>query len=99
ASGAYSDFKQLARPRDDEYTPYERGNHFPNPDFNVRSVRGSAVVRWELRPGSAMYVVWNENRQSFDDVGDFRPRRDFSALAEGRSEDVFLVKFSYWLPM
>lgn len=31
--------------------------------------------------------------------GDFRPRRDFAALPNAPSRDVFLVKFSYWLPM
>ncbi|MEA2489088.1 MAG: hypothetical protein QOH21_880 [Acidobacteriota bacterium] len=116
ASGAYSDFKQLARPRDDQYTPYESvqleretnsyvvraaGSQqtFGNPDFNLRSVRGSAVVRWEFRPGSALYVVWNENREDVIPLGDFRPRRDFAALPNAPSQDVFLVKFSYWLPM
>ena len=96
ASGDYHDFKQLARARDDEYTPV--GAPF-DPDFNFRSVRGSAVMRWEFRPGSALYVVWNENRDDVVGVGNFRPRRDFSSLTDARSKDVFLVKFSYWLPM
>lgn len=116
ASGSYSNFRQLARPRSDEYVPYdavqldgERNMYtvrssgseltFRNPDFNFRSVRGSAVVRWEFRPGSALYVVWNENRAEQVEVGDFRPRRDFAALPNAPSQDVFLIKFSYWLPM
>ncbi|HEX7705390.1 MAG TPA: DUF5916 domain-containing protein [Thermoanaerobaculia bacterium] len=96
ASGDYSDFKQLARPRSDEYTPAARPY---DPNFNLRSIRGSAVLRWEFRPGSAMYVVWNENRSDVAGVGDFRPRRDFAALTDAPSQDVLLVKFSYWLPM
>ncbi|HYH05528.1 MAG TPA: DUF5916 domain-containing protein [Thermoanaerobaculia bacterium] len=72
---------------------------FGNPNFNFRSVRGSAVVRYEFRPGSAMYVVWNENRADVAPVGDFKMGRDFSALPHAPSQDVFLVKFSYWLPM
>ena len=96
ASGDYSDFKTLTRARDDEFTPSDHGS---NPDFNLRSVRGSAVVRWEFRPGSAMYVVWSENREDVAPVGDFRFRRDFSALPNAPSQDVFLVKFSYWLPI
>lgn len=112
ASGAYSDFKFLTRARDDEFTPIEEiafdagansyrspAYSFGNPDFNMRSVRGSAVVRWEFRPGSAMYVVWNENRADVLPQGDFRPRHDFGALPHAPSQDVFLVKFSYWLPM
>ncbi|MFP5247751.1 MAG: DUF5916 domain-containing protein, partial [Thermoanaerobaculia bacterium] len=110
ASGDYSDYKTLTRPRDDEFTPvdvvydaaanaYSGALAFDNPDFNFRSVRGSAVVRWEFRPGSAMYVVWSENRADVAPVGDFRFRRDFSALPNAPSQDVFLIKFSYWLPV
>ena len=96
ATGDYHDYRELARPRSDEYTPYAyRGN----PDFDYHSVRGSAVVRWEFRPGSALYVVWNENREDTLGVGDFRLRRDFSALRTAPSKDVFLIKVSYWLPL
>ncbi|HEX6642043.1 MAG TPA: hypothetical protein VF215_13070, partial [Thermoanaerobaculia bacterium] len=70
-----------------------------DPDFNFRSVRGSAVVRWEFRPGSALYVVWNENRSDVAPVGDFSINRDLRAIPTAPSHDVFLVKLSYWLPM
>jgi hypothetical protein len=115
ASGDYSGYKYLTRPRDSEFTPLDtlhfdaqdnayRGSgvnavQFGNPDFNFRSVRGSAVARWEFRPGSAMYVVWSENREDVVPQGDFRFRRDFAALPNAPSEDVFLIKFSYWLPI
>jgi hypothetical protein len=46
-----------------------------------------------------MYVVWSENRSDVVDIGDFKLRRDLSALPNAPSQDVFLVKFSYWLPM
>jgi len=99
ASAHYYDFKHLTRPRHDEYTPMSASEVGFDPDFNFRSVRGSAVVRWEFRPGSALYVVWNENRSDVAPIGDFRMRRDFSALPNAPSEDVFLIKFSYWLPI
>jgi len=96
AAGDYHDFRELARPRSRDYVPY---NYDGNPDFDFRSLRGSAVVRWEFRPGSALYVVWNENRADTQPFGNFRLRRDFSALRSAPSNDVFLVKVSYWLPM
>lgn len=102
ASGNYDDYRQLVRPRDDEYISLESldyGFTFDNPDFNLRSVRGSAVVRWEFRPGSALYVVWNENRSDVAPIGDFRFRRDIGALPDAPSRDVFLIKMSYWLPI
>lgn len=72
---------------------------FRNPDFNYRSVRGSAVLRWDFRPGSALYVVWNENRQAQEGYGDFNFSRDISAVSDIPSDDVLLLKVSYWLPM
>lgn len=97
ASGDYHDYHSLARARSADYVPYTGSIH--DPDFNFRSVRGSAVVRWEFRPGSALYVVWNENRADVSPVGDFRFGRDFRAIPTAPSHDVFLVKVSYWLPL
>lgn len=70
---------------------------FGDPDFNFRSLRGSAVLRWEFRPGSAAYLVWNENRSEVAGVGDFRLGRDLSSLGDAPASDVFLLKVSYWL--
>jgi len=96
AAGDYHGFRELARPRTRDYVPFNYGD---NPDFDFRSLRGSAVVRWEFRPGSALYVVWNENRADTQAFGNFRLRRDISALRRAPSNDVFLVKVSYWLPL
>lgn len=112
ASGDYENYRQLVRPRDDDFASLEHlrfdnasneltfdSHTFSNPDFNLRSVRGSAVVRWEFRPGSALYLVWNENRSDVVPTGDFSLRRDLSALPHAPSRDVFLIKLSYWLPV
>ena len=85
-----------ARPRSIDYIPFAYDS---NPDFDFRSLRGSAVARWEFRPGSALYVVWNENRSDTLDTGRFSLRRDVVSLRNAPSNDVFLVKISYWLPM
>jgi hypothetical protein len=96
ASGDYHDYHSLAAARTRDYTPFTAS--VVNPDFNFRSVRGSAVFRWEFRPGSALYVVWNENRADTVPIGDFSFRRDLGAIPTAPSHDVFLVKVSYWLP-
>lgn len=70
---------------------------FSNPDFNFRSLRGNAVVRWEYRPGSTVFLVWTQNRSSQDPVGDFQFRRDRSALFDARPDNVLLVKVNYWI--
>ena len=68
-----------------------------NPDFNVRSLRGTAVVRWEYRPGSTLFFVWTQERSGFDSYGDFDFGRDRSALLRDRPINVFQVKASYRL--
>ena len=68
-----------------------------NPDFNVRSLNGTAVVRWEYRPGSTLFFVWTQQRSGADALGDFDVGRDASALFRDRPVNVLQVKVSYWL--
>ena len=68
-----------------------------NPDFNIRSLRGTAVLRWEYRPGSTMYFVWTQQRSGSESYGDFNFSRDRSALFRDPPTNVFLIKASYWL--
>src|SRR5690606_30033502 len=34
---------------------------FEERDFRVRSLRGNAVLRWEYRPGSTLFLVWQQS--------------------------------------
>jgi hypothetical protein len=70
---------------------------FSNPDFNIKSLRVNAVLRWEWRLGSALYVVWTQNRASDANPGNFELGRDLNSLFGAPGDDVFLVKFSYRL--
>ena len=72
---------------------------FDNPSFDLRTLRGSAVLRWEFRPGSALYVAWNENRNDTLPTGAFRFARDARGILRAPSNDVFMIKIAYWLPM
>lgn len=66
-------------------------------DFNLRSLRGNAVLRWEWRPGSTLYVAWQQNREDVGAVGSFELGRDRAALFATRPDNVFVVKVNYWL--
>jgi hypothetical protein len=68
-----------------------------NPDFNFRSLRGNAVVRWEFRPGSTLFLVWTQSRSATEAVGNFDLGRDVDALFSAKPDNIFLVKMSYWL--
>jgi hypothetical protein len=55
------------------------------------------VLRWEYRPGSTLFVVWQQARESYGDAGGFRLGRDARALFGVPPHNVFLVKLAYWL--
>ncbi|MEO8576148.1 MAG: DUF5916 domain-containing protein [Gemmatimonadales bacterium] len=68
-----------------------------DPDFNFRALRGNAVVRWEYRPGSTLFFVWQQNRSDTDPIGNFSFGRDRSALFDAHPDNIFLVKATYWI--
>jgi hypothetical protein len=70
---------------------------FDQQDFNVRSLRGNAVLRWEFRPGSILYFVWQQSRRADESFGNFSFSRDFSGLLNAPPSNTFIVKASYFL--
>lgn len=69
-----------------------------NPDFNLRSLRTSVVLRWEWRPGSTLFLVWQQNRYAGAVSGDpLSPRFLGDALAAPGGH-TFALKLSWWLP-
>ena len=72
---------------------------FSDPNFNLRSLRGSAVLRWEYHPGSTIYFVWTQQRSgnAATGVGDLVLGRDLRGLTGPAPDNIFLVKFSYWM--
>ncbi len=98
SSGAYTNFGDLARPRSYEFNRYAAGvlpEGVDEPDFTFKSIRGNAVLRFEVRPGSSAYFVWTQNRQDSDPNADFRFGRSFSNLLEAKADNIFLVKFAF----
>jgi hypothetical protein len=70
---------------------------FGNPDFNLRSLRGNAVLRWEYRPGSSLFFVWQQHRSDVLPIGTFELTRDLDGILTAPATNVFLVKATYWL--
>ena len=71
---------------------------FADPGFRMRSLRGNAVLRWEFRPGSTLFLVWQQDRATSDPAGSrFDFSRDTRGIADAPGEHVFAVKVSYWL--
>ncbi len=73
------------------------GDAFRNPDFNVKQFRSNVVLRWEYQPGSTLFLVWSQGRDHFARSGDFSFGGDLGTLFDQSSEDVFMLKASYWI--
>ncbi len=74
-----------------------QGFTISNPDFNYKSLRGNAVLRWEYLPGSVVYFVWTQTRSDEENIGEFKFKKSFDRLLDARPDNIFMVKFTYWL--
>jgi hypothetical protein len=70
---------------------------FYKPDFNVKTFLSNLVARWEYQPGSTIYLVWSQNRNSYASDGSFEISRDVESLFNESAHNIFLIKFSYRL--
>ena len=68
-----------------------------NLDFNFKSLRGNAVLRWEYSPGSVFFLAWTQDRSQFESGnGSFNIRDNSSRLLDAEPDNIILAKFSYW---
>ena len=97
-AGDYGEFGQLAAPQSYQFNRRaDLDNQLPNRDFNLRSLRGTAVLRWEWRPGSTLFLAWQQQRQDFlPGEGDFRFGDDFRGIFDAQPDNIFVLKVNYW---
>jgi hypothetical protein len=76
-------------------TGYRRS--FDNPDFNVLSFRSNLVVRWEWRPGSTLFLVWQQSRFTADTRGALVGPGNLWDSFQAAGDNFLAVKISYWL--
>lgn len=99
SAGSYSDWRELDAPRaadyDDRFKPY-RTDVAPG-GFNFKQFNSNAVVRWEYRPGSTLFLVWQQGRvQDALNRGTFEFERDYRDLFRAHPINTFLVKATYF---
>lgn len=99
STGSFSDWRELDAPRagsyDGRFAPYG-GGAVPQ-GFNVKQFNSNAVVRWEYRPGSTLFLVWQQGRQQSDrNRGTFEMARDYRDLFRAHPVNTFLVKMTYF---
>jgi hypothetical protein len=68
-----------------------------NRDFNVRSFRSNVVLRWEWRPGSTLYAVWQQNRASTVAEGSHVGPNDLFGSLSAPGDNILALKTTIWL--
>ncbi|HET7230682.1 MAG TPA: DUF5916 domain-containing protein [Longimicrobium sp.] len=96
SANRFHDYRSLARPRSFDFNPYT-GTAEGDDDFTFMSLRGNAVLRWEYRPGSALFVVWQQDRGGEVSDGRFNFGDNVSGVFDRASRNVLLIKATYWL--
>tara|TARA_B100000029_G_scaffold43253_1_gene40089 strand:- start:20715 stop:23441 length:2727 start_codon:yes stop_codon:yes gene_type:complete len=70
---------------------------FTDRDINLTSLIGNAVFRWEYKPGSTLFLVWQRKKTSYLALGNFNFDRNFESLLNSTPDDRIIVKLNYWL--
>jgi len=70
-----------------------------NRDFNTLSFRSNVVLRWEWRPGSTLYLVWQQDRSGTEAIGSYVGVGDMFDSLKAPGSNFFVVKTSFWLPI
>lgn len=69
---------------------------FGNADFSFREFRSNLVARWEYRPGSTIYLVWENNRTSRESDYISSLNHNLGNLFGVQPANVFMAKISFW---
>ena len=98
ATGVYTEPREMVDPRNREYAdrwaPWTGGG-IPA-GFNDWQFNSNLVFRWEYRPGSTLFAVWQQGRLGQGAPGAFDVKGDFVDLFQTRPDNTLLVKMSYW---
>jgi hypothetical protein len=94
ASGAYGPTRELVAPRSSELRPFDLPG---SRDFNARSFRSNVVLRWEWRPGSTLFVVWQQNRADVDPAGGRASLSDMFHSVAAPGDHVLAMKTTFWI--
>ena len=96
--GAYSHVRELVAPRAGGYS--DRFQTLPDSGTGItlNQLRSNAVLRWEYRPGSTLFLVWTQGRDlSAPSDESLRLGPDLVDLMSLRPRNVVALKLSYWL--
>ncbi|GJM29905.1 MAG: hypothetical protein DHS20C17_25400 [Cyclobacteriaceae bacterium] len=70
---------------------------FDNPNFDFLQFRSNFVMRWEYKPGSALFLVWNKERTENPGMENFSISGSVDGFLdpESAAHNTFLLKFTH----
>lgn len=96
-SGDYDRLMVPAAPRAARYADRWRVLAEDGGGFQFREWRSNVVARWEYRPGSTLFLVWQHGRSGYEDLsGRFAFGPEMHDLFGLPPDNSFLLKVSYW---
>ncbi len=89
------------QPTDEGYAVTDGTASFtlPDDDFNVLSFRSNTVMRWEWRPGSTLFLVWQQNRYAEAPGGRPVGVGDLGDTFRADGDNYLALKMTYWIPL
>lgn len=92
----YDRYVELVAGRADRFEDRDRGVDCPDAaDFRFSSLRSTNVFRREYRPGSTLFIAWQQTRERTVNRGDFVPRRALAAVFDAPAQTVVMAKLAY----
>jgi hypothetical protein len=79
------------------HVAYAGSYSFDRPDFDLRQIRSTIVLRWEYRPGSTVFAIWSHGQTSQLDDGRFQLGRDAAGLFTAAAQNLVMIKVNYWI--
>lgn len=102
SNARYTDFQAAANTLSDDKSERLRplstseSARMANPDFSFNEFRSNFVARWEYRPGSTLYLVWEHARSSSEDAYRAGWGSNLKAMFRTPATNVFMLKFNYY---
>lgn len=97
SKGQFSNWRELADPRAEKYVDRYQPYAGDPRGVNLSEFRSNTVLRWEYRPGSLLFLVWQQGRSVFSpQSSEFDFPRDVYRVFDLHPNNTLLVKASFW---
>ena len=82
----------------DTYSVNREGQNysFRNPDFSFNEFRSNLVARWEYKPGSTLYFVWEHTMSNRDPYYVSGWGENLDRMTGLPASNIFMIKLNYW---